>query len=42
MFWNLIAKGGLNDQIFSIGFEMLKIYLFQMTVNSCEMWSNEI
>ena len=38
----LQAKGGLNNLDFSICFQMLKIYDFEISFNICEMWSNGI
>ena len=38
----LQAKGGLNNLDFSIRFQKLKIYYFEMALNTCEMWSNGI
>ena len=38
----LQAKGGLNNLDFSICFQMLKIYDFEIAFNTCEMWSNGI
>ena len=38
----LLAKGGLNNLIFSICFQMLKIYYFEMALNTCEMRFNDI
>ena len=39
---NLQAKGGLNNLIFSIGFQILKIHYFQMALKTSEMWYNGI
>ena len=36
------VKEGLNNLIFSIGFQMLKTWFFQMFLNTCEMCSNGI
>ena len=36
------AKEGLNNLIFPIGFQMLKIYYFQMALNTSEMRSNGV
>ena len=33
----LQAKRGLNNLDFSIRFQMLKIYYFEMALNTCEM-----
>ena len=33
----LQVRGGLNNLIFSIGFQMLKILFFQVALNTCEM-----
>ena len=38
----LQAKGGMNNLDFSIRFQMLKIYYFEMALNTCEMRSNGI
>ena len=38
----LQEKGGSNNLIFSIGFQMLKIYFFQISLNTCEMWSSGV
>ena len=35
-------KRELNNLVFSIGFQMLKIWLFQMALNACETWLNGI
>ena len=35
--FKLQAKGGLNNLDFSIRFQMLKIYYFEMALNTCEM-----
>ena len=39
---NCKPKEGLNNLDFSIRFQMLKIYYFEMALNTCEMWSNGI
>ena len=36
------AKEGLNNLIFSIGFQMLKIWFIQMPLKTCEMRSNSV
>ena len=38
----LLAKGRLSNLDFSIGFQMLKIYYFEMALNTCEIRSNGI
>ena len=35
-------KKGLNNLIFSTGFQMLKIWFFEMDLNTCEIRSNGI